>query len=299
MSHSATSSKVRYWPAVSVSIVGLLTIALPLQLYSAYVNSIPTFFTPALSLLEDLGYVVLTMTLLGLLVIVLGCRQFLNELRSSDSAPAPLLVIAQVFKEGTYKRVMAAATILYGTFFAVVSGIVVYRPMENFAQEYFIQVPSAVLAVCCGSAGLVPVLTVFVTNHLGLLVIPANILILAVVSTLVGLNTTLIVCQYHNRPRHTSGRWLLGLGAFTGLFTACPTCAGLFFSAVVVGLGSSALVILPSSQVYFVMGTILLLIAGVYFSTRVLGKAVLDHRGQKAPRNTPPSRRFKTKLKAI
>ncbi|MGA2790573.1 MAG: hypothetical protein ABSF00_07380 [Candidatus Bathyarchaeia archaeon] len=255
--------------------MGLLIIAAPLQEYSMYVNSIPTFFSLDLSLLEDLGYLVVALTLLGLFFVALGLRQILNELRSSNrSTPVTFLVISKVLSEVGYWRIMAAATLLYGLLFAVVTGIVVYRPMEDFAQEYFTQIPSAVLAVCCGSAGLVPVLTVFVTNHLGLLIIPANILILTAVSVLVGLNATLTVCEYHNRPRDASGRWLLGLGAITGLFTACPTCAGLFFSTIVVALGSSALVILPSTQFYFVVGTVLLLIAGVYFA-RVLGQAVL------------------------
>ncbi|MGD0175408.1 MAG: hypothetical protein ABSC50_01100 [Candidatus Bathyarchaeia archaeon] len=286
MSHPARSLWLT-WPGLGEAILGLLLIALPLRTYSVYVNLIPVFSNSSLSLLEMLAYLVLTSTLSGILVVVLGIRRLLNVLRlGSVSGPATLLAVAKVLSEERYKRIMVAATLLYGLFFAVVSGTVVYRPMENFAQEYLIQAPSAVIAVCCGSTGLIPVLTVFLTNQLGLLVIPANILILAAVSALVGLNATLIVCEYHNRPRGASGRWLLGLGAFTGLFTACPTCAGLFFSALVVGLGSSALVILPSTQLYFVVGTILVLIGGVYLSTRMLGQAVLGH-CEREQRRTP------------
>jgi hypothetical protein len=272
----ARSLTGHYWRGIGEVIVGLLVIAVPLQGYAMYVNSIPTFFSLDLSLLEYIGYLALVLTLLGLLFVALGLRQILNELRSSNrSTLVTFLVISKVLSKEVYRRIMAAATLLYGLLFAVVTGIVVYRPMENFAQEYFTQIPSAALAVCCGSAGLVPVLTVFVTNHLGLLIIPANILILTAVSVLVGLNATLTVCEYHNRPRDASSRWLLGLGAITGLFTACPTCAGLFFSTIIVALGSTALVILPSTQIYFVAGTVLLLTAGVYFSARVLGQAVL------------------------
>lgn len=286
VSHSARSLWLN-WPALGEAILGLLLIVLPLQTFSVYVNSIPVFSNSSLSLLEPLAYLVLTSTLSGIFVVVLGIRRFLNELRlGSVSGLATLLAVAKVLSEERYKRIMVAATLLYGLFFAVVSGTVVYRPMEDFAQEYLVQAPSAVIAVCCGSTGLIPVLTVFLTNQLGLLVIPANILILAAVSALVGLNATLIVCEYHNRPRGASGRWLLGLGAFTGLFTACPTCAGLFFSALVVGLGSSALVILPSTQLYFVVGTILVLIGGVYLSTRMLGQAVLGH-CEREQRRTP------------
>jgi len=276
MAHPSRPLEVQYCRGAGEAFAGLLIIALPLQAYSMYVSSIPTFSSLDLPMLEDFGYLVLAFTLLGLLFVALGLRKLFNELGSSSrSTPVTFLVISKVLNKGVYRQIMAAATLLYGIFFAIIAGIIVYRPMENFAQEYFIQIPSALLAVCCGSAGLVPVLTVFVTIHLGLLIIPANILILAAVSELVGLNTMLTVCVYHNRPRDASGRWLLGLGAFTGLFTACPTCAGLFFSTIVVALGSSALVILPSTQIYFAVGTVLLLLGGAYFSTRVLGQAVL------------------------
>lgn len=266
---------LRFWPGITQAVVGFSLVAVSLEAYSTYVNSIPVLASP-LSYLEYLGYSVLILILVGAVVGVLGLRQLLHALRTGvPSPPTMLLIIAEVFGEKRYKRVMAAVTLIYGVFFAVVSGIIVYRPMENFAQEYLAQIPSAVIAVCCGGVGLIPVLTVFLTTHLGLLIVPANVLILTVVSALVGLNATLIVCQYHNRPRSPSGRWLLGLGAVTGLFTACPTCAGIFFSAIVIGLGSSALVILPITQLYFVLGTVLLLIGGVYLSTRVLGQVFL------------------------
>jgi hypothetical protein len=258
------------------AVLGFSIIAISLQAYSAYVSSIPIFVGPMSYQLEYLGYTVIILMLIGLLVGAFGLRQFLGELPTDNRpAPAMLLIIARVFAEGRYKRIMVAVTLIYGAFFAVVSGIVVYRPMENFAREYFAQIPSAVIAVCCGGAGLVPVLTVFLTEHIGLLIIPANILILVIVSALVGLNASLIVCEYDNRPRSGSRRWVLGVGAVTGLFTACPTCAGLFFSSIVMGLGSSALVILPSTQLYFVVGTILVLVGGVYLSTRVLGQTIL------------------------
>lgn len=268
--------RFRLMPGMTSIILGFSIVVGSLQAYSTYVNSIPIFAAPTSNLLEFLGYSVIILTLVGIAFAVLGLQQFLHTLRARDgSAPTMLLIIANVLGEQRYKRVMLAVTLVYGIFFAFVSGIVVYRPLENFAQEYLAQIPSAVLAVCCGGVGLVPALTIFLTDHIGLLIIPANVLMLAVVSALVGLNATLVVCEYRNRPRGPSGRWLLGLGAVTGLFTACPTCAGLFFSAIVVGLGSSALVLLQTTQLFFVVGTILVLIGGVYLSTRFLEQAIL------------------------
>ncbi len=253
---------------------GFLIVAGPLLAYSLYVHSIPIFVTSMAYPLMLLGYAVIVLTFVGVFVVAFGLRQMLTEVRSG-SRPTMMFVLALVLGDKRYKRVMIAVTVVYGAFFAVVSGTVVYRPMENFAQEYLAQIPSSVIAVCCGSVGLVPSLTVYLTNHLGLLIIPANILTLVVMSSLVGLNTTLVVCEYHNRPRAASGRWLLGLGAFTGLFTACPTCAGLFFSAIILGVGSSAVAILPTTQLYFIIGTTLLLFGGVFLSTRVLRPTML------------------------
>jgi hypothetical protein len=259
---------------MAIAVAGFLIVAGSLQAYSIYVNSIPIFVTSMGYPLMLLGHGVIMLTFVGVVVVAFGLRQMLIEV-VSGSTPSMMFVIAQVLGERRYKRIMIAVTLLYGAFFAVVSGIVVYRPMENFAQEYLAQIPSSVIAVCCGGVGLVPSLTVYLTNHLGLLIIPANILILVVMSALVGLNATLVAWEYHHRPRSASVRWLLGLGAFTGLFTACPTCAGLFFSAIILGVGSSALVILPTTQLYFIIGTIALLIGGVFFSTRILRPTML------------------------
>ncbi len=256
------------------AVAGFLIVAGSLQAYSMYVNSIPIFATSMAYPLMLLGYAVIILTFVGVSVVAFGLRQLLVEVRSG-STPTMMFVIAQVLGDRQYKRIMIAVTLLYGAFFAVVSGIIVYRPMENFAQEYLAQIPSSVIAVCCGGVGLVPSLTVYLTDHLGLLIIPANILILVVMSALVGLNATLVVCEYHHRPRSASVRWLLGLGAFTGLFTACPTCAGLFFSAIILGVGSSAVAILPTTQLYFIIGTILLLIGGAFLSTRILAATMV------------------------
>jgi hypothetical protein len=257
--------------------LGFAVVVIPLQTYSTYVNAAPIIYTPTLNWLVYFGYVVLMLMGAGLLGIAFGLGQLLREFRVEGRVPVTLRVIAQVLREQKYRRVMVIASGLYGMLFAIVSGIVVYRPMENFAQEYFVQIPSAVLAVCCGGPGMVPVLTIFVTNYFAILLIPANMLILITVSVLVGLNVTLVMCEYYNRPRRASNRWLFGLGAFTGLFTACPTCAGLFFSAIVVALGSSAIIIVPSTQLYFVVGTVIVLALGIYLSARRLAHEVVGY----------------------
>jgi len=267
-------------------LVGLSTVVAPLAAYSTYVNSIPILDVRIAQQLEYLAYSVILLTLIGISLGLFGLQRFLSTFRSSDSADRRMLrVIARIFERERYRRIMFAVTLIYAVVFAILSGMIVYSPLENFAGEYLVRVPSAIVAVCCGDVGFIPVLTVFVTNHLGLLLIPADILILVVVSGLVGLNATLIVCQYDSRPRSPSRRWLLGVGAACGLFSACPTCAGLFLSTLVLGLGPSVLVLLSGLQFLFVMGTVFALVLGVGLSARVIATQAPPQAD--VPRNFP------------
>ena len=262
---------LRAWPGVGEILVGFSIVVAPLTAYSTYVNSIAILDVRTAQQLEYLAYSVILLTLIGISLAVFGLQRFLIASRTvTPTVPKTLTVIARMFDQRRYRRVMATVMLIYGVIFAFLSGIIVYSPWENFASEYLVRVPSIIVAVCCGGVGLVPVLTVFLTNHLGLLLIPADIVILVVVSGLVGLNAALLVCQYDNRPRSPSGRWLLGVGAACGLFTACPTCAGLFLSAVVIGLGPSVLVLLSGLQFIFVLGTVFALMLGVDLSARVI-----------------------------
>ena len=263
---------LRAWAGVGEVLIGFSIVVTPLVAYSAYVNSIPILDVGTARQLEYLAYSVILLTLIGISLGVFGLQRFLGSIQRGD--PRMLRVVASIFEQERYRRVMSAAALIYGAVFAILSGMIVYSPFENFAGEYLVTIPSTIVAVCCGYAGFIPVLTVFLTNHVGLLLIPADIVILVVVSGLVGLNAALLVCQYDNRPRSRSGRWLLGVGAACGLFTACPTCAGLFLSAVVIGLGPSVLVLLSGLQFLFVLGTVFALMLGVGLSAKVIGAQI-------------------------
>ena len=61
----------------------------------------------------------------------------------------------------------------------------------------------------------------------GLQIIPINLVLQVVVSYLVGLNAAVAAGAYSVSKRR---RGLGSIGAATGLFIACPTCAGTLFS---------------------------------------------------------------------
>lgn len=270
------STNLRAWVGVGEILVGLSIVVAPLAAYSSYVNSISILYVHTAQQLEYLAYSVILLMFMGISLGVFGLERFLAASRTlAPTVPRTLVVISRVFDQRKYRLVMSAVTLIYGVIFAFISGMIVYSPLETFSGEYLVRTPSVIVAVCCGGIGLVPVLTVFLTNHLGLLLIPADILILVIVSGLVGLNATLLVRQYDIRTRSSSRSWLLGVGAACGLFTACPTCAGLFLSALVIGLSSSALVLLSGLQLFFVLGTVFALVLGARLSARVIATQIL------------------------
>jgi hypothetical protein len=147
-------------------------------------------------------------------------------------------------------KVMAVATIGYGVFFSFLSQILVYRADVSFTEKG-IMVPSAEIIQCCGAPGYMPMLTVYFTDHFLLLVIPVNVILAAVVSIMVGFNVALSIHAYRLRKAMQATRtsFVGGLGAATGLFVGCPTCAGSMVSAVlglgVVGAGASTSALAP------------------------------------------------------
>jgi len=81
-----------------------------------------------------------------------------------------------------------------------------------------------------------PMIFAFFTEHVGLQIIPLNLVLLIAVSFLVGLNFAVSSKAF----LIARGGGKLGtFGAVTGLFVGCPTCAGTTFT-MLFGLGASA-----------------------------------------------------------
>ncbi len=89
-----------------------------------------------------------------------------------------------------------------------------------------------------------PKVIVYLTNHIGLQVIPINLVLQITVSYLVGLNTAIAVIAYQISKK---GSGASSIGAIAGLFIACPTCAGTFLS-VFVGTASGIAISVALSQ---------------------------------------------------
>ena len=242
--------------------------------YSSYTWSFAVLTTQTLRVFKGLSFLTIALMFLGIIVSLSGFGQILRAERKTAHeyvSPPSVTVFAKVFAERKYNSVMIISAVVYGLFYAAVSSMIIYRPTENFVQDYFAAIPSVVPIVCCDRPGFIPLFAVYLTEHLGLLIIPANVLIMVAVSGLVGINVALAWYTFTNRPRHIDAYWLGGLGAVIGLFTGCPTCAGLFLGSMIQAAGNVAVAsVLAEYQPAFVAMTIPLLLASTYLVIRRL-----------------------------
>jgi len=145
-------------------------------------------------------------------------------------------IIANAINNKRSKQILLIGAIGYGIFFAFTSGIIIYKAEINATDYGFPKPPHVEISPCCDLPGYMPMIFAFFTEHVGLQIIPLNLVLLLVVSFLVGLNFAVSSTAF---TMAKSGRKLGAFGAVTGLFVGCPTCAGTTFT-VLFGLGASA-----------------------------------------------------------
>jgi hypothetical protein len=168
---------------------------------------------------------------------VVGKR--MKVVRKAGMAPiSPSWLVPWVLSKKKYRATFWASAVAYGLFYCIITSMIVYQPGVDFARAYGVSVPSASLEAVVGPPLFTPVLTVYVADHLGLLVTPLTAILAAVVSILVGLNFSLAFFAFDSRVKGKSRAWVGGIGALLGLFTGCPTCAGLFFASSFGGAGA-------------------------------------------------------------
>jgi hypothetical protein len=219
------------------------------------------------------AYLALALTASGLCILFYGATAVLTHWSidgASENSSNPS-VIAQVFATRRYLRLLMLSALAYGIFYAIASGIIVFQPAWNFSEVYHVGIPSLAVATCCGQVGETPEAVVYITQHLGLLLVPINLVLLFVLSWLVGLNATFAAFALSFRARSIGLGWFGGIGACIGLFTSCPTCAGLALIALLGGTGTlSAAFFLGPLQTLLVGLSIPILVATPIMSARSL-----------------------------
>lgn len=123
------------------------------------------------------------------------------------------------------------------------SNSVTVKPI-GFMQTYNIAAPAAYLIPCCGLPGTYPILTIYLTDQVGLLITPIGLILCSFLPLLVGLNLQLMSLKLRLRRQNKSNNSnthsgaLSFIGSFVGLFSGCPSCAGSVFLTLT-GIGTS------------------------------------------------------------
>lgn len=170
-------------------------------------------------------------------------------------------------------KVFWLALSLYTIAFLFASNTMIYSA-ERISERYGVNVPSFHIIGCCGEPGSFPVLTLYLLEHLGLLLIPSNILLLSYLPLLVAINTAVIVNKVMLSKKGAAlGKNISFCGISAGLLAGCPTCAGSILLSLIGAGGSFAIAattgltavatMATNYQPIFAMGSIAALIAGL------------------------------------
>lgn len=251
-------------------IIGFVSIALLFVLYSRYQD--PANLTPdAIDTVQRLAYMFYIALTAALVTVAYGMYRYHRTKVSEWNAGVRNLstIIAITTWNSRSRKIFVASFVGYGIFFSLVSGTLVYQPEINFAVHYGADIPSGFVAPCCDEPGYMPKIIIYITEHVGLQIIPINFILQITVSYLVGLNAAVAVGAYAVSKK---GRSLGTIGTVTGLFIACPTCAGTFFSIFVGTASGIALsAALAQMQTLFIAISIPILLLTPYLMAKRLG----------------------------
>ena len=254
-------------------LIGCLTIIISSIIYQFI--STNYYFGNVINMFRYIALFHVFSLLLGLMMITIYITklfvreniQFKNKVINLDMKS----MLYHLFTTKKYRQTFIITSIIYSIIFSLISGIVIYQPNTLFSQTYFTNIPAIKIIYCCGNFGQYPNMAIYITEHVGLMLIPLTFLILLFVSILVGINVMFISFAINNRPKNNT-KWFFSISAITGLFTGCPTCTGIFIAGVIpgtFGITSLTLVSLYYQKILIII-TIGLLVFTAFLSLRNL-----------------------------
>ncbi len=247
-------------------ILGFITIAILFLIYGRYQN--PELLTPsAIDTIQRIAYGFYIILIVSFGAIAFGMYRYHRD-KVVNKGKDLSTIIAITTWNSKSRKIFVATFIGYGIFFSMVSGTLVYQPEIDFSYHYGATIPSGFVAPCCDKPGYMPQVIIYITEHVGLNVIPLNLVLQIIVSYLVGLNAAIAVNAYTISKK---GRGASSIGAISGLFIACPTCAGSFLSVFIGTASGIALSIaLVELQTFFIAISIPVLLVTPYVMAKKL-----------------------------
>jgi len=249
----------------SLIILGFITIAI---LFLIYTRIASLELTPeALLVIERVAWIFYIILILAIGGIAIGLYRY-HKHKVLQNNGGMLSIIATITFNKKSRKIFLLTFIGYGVFFSLSSGMLVYQPEVVFSYHYNAIIPSVHISPCCGEPGYMPKITAYLTEHIGLQIVPINLVLQIMVSYLVGLNTSLAVSAFSIIKKEGG---LGSVGATTGLFIACPTCVGAFSSIFVGSAGAIAFTVaITQLQTLFILITIPILFAAPFIMARKL-----------------------------
>lgn len=247
-------------------ILGFATIGILFFMYGRYQD--PELFTPsAMDTIQRIAYGFYIILVASFGAIAFGMYRY-HRAKVENKGNDISSIIALATWNSKSRKIFTATFIGYGIFFSLVSGTLVYQPEVDFSYHYGATIPSGFIAPCCDGAGYMPQVIIYLTEHVGLNIIPINLVLQIIVSYLVGLNTVIAVNAYTISKK---GRGASSVGAIAGLFIACPTCAGSFLSIFIGTASGIALSIaLTQLQTFFIAISIPILLVTPFIMAKKL-----------------------------
>src|SRR5215210_1123850 len=264
-----------------VFFVGFFSLVIAFLIYSRLTIPSSELLRVESDELIGLAYGMLVITAASIAAMLYGAYIIFRseQIRTAvDSTDSLISFITRPFFSGrNYWKMMIVAAISYGIFFGLLSQILVYRADVSFTEKG-IKVPSFDLIPCCAAPGYMPMLTVYITNHFLILIIPINVILATIVSLLVGFNVALSVFAFRlKKSLQTKTSLAAGIGATSGLFVGCPTCAGSLISALlgigVAGAGGTSASMLAPFQTLFIAASIPALVLAPFLTARSIKSA--------------------------
>ncbi|HEV2120209.1 MAG TPA: hypothetical protein VGS11_08935 [Candidatus Bathyarchaeia archaeon] len=261
-------------PPLAIVLLGTLLVILGFTTYPMVAALNQTEAVRGEGFLITYAYFAFGLDIVGLGILFYGATRLLTSRSMGEASGPPSSItgmVAAAFSRNRYSRLLFASSSAYGLFYAFASGIIVFQPSISFSDVYHAGIPSVAIATCCSPLGGTPQVVAYITQHLGLVLVPVNLLLLFSISWLVGLNASFASWTLSFRTKN-AGRGLFGgIGAFIGLFTSCPTCAGLAILSTLGGTGTlSASFFEGSLQTTFVVVSIPILVVAPLISARSL-----------------------------
>ena len=214
-------------------LVGFLAIAASFIVYAR--NDELTITPAAMPALQNMAVATYVILFTSFGAIGWGFYRFYKaKIENPDSSTSS--IISNALNNKRAKRIFIISAIGYGIFFGLTSGVILYKPEISATDYGFPTPPHVEISPCCDLPGYMPMIFAFFTQHVGLQIVPQNLVLLVTVSFLVGLNFSLSTTTFiASKSASRFGTF----GALTGLFVGCPTCAGTAFT-MLFGLGASA-----------------------------------------------------------